>query len=111
GRDNGALMFVKTNGAPWLKSEQKRCIDAACIAGRISPRITFHGLRHTWASLSIMAGAPLLVVAKNLGHADTRMVERSYGHLSQGFVADAIRAAAPKFGTVAPKRNVVDFAK
>jgi hypothetical protein len=29
-----------------------------------------------------MAGVPLLVVAKNLGHADTRMVEKHYGHLA-----------------------------
>ena len=45
-----------------------------------------------------MAGGPLLVVAKNLGHADTRMVETHYGYLSASFVADAIRAAAPRFG-------------
>jgi integrase len=45
-----------------------------------------------------MAGAPLQVVAANLGHADTRMVERHYGHLAPSFVADAIRAGAPKFG-------------
>ena len=36
--------------------------------------------------------------AKNLGHSDTRMVERHYGHLAPSFIADAIRAAAPKFG-------------
>jgi MinD-like ATPase involved in chromosome partitioning or flagellar assembly len=45
----------------------------------------------------IMAGAPLMVVARNLGHADTRMVERHYGHLAPSYIADAIRAAAPKF--------------
>jgi hypothetical protein len=45
-----------------------------------------------------MGGAPLLVVAKNLGHSDTRMVEKHYGHLSESYVADAIRAAAPRFG-------------
>jgi integrase len=47
-----------------------------------------------------MNGAPLLVVAKNLGHTDTRMVERHYGHLAESYVADAIRAAAPRFGIV-----------
>jgi hypothetical protein len=39
-----------------------------------------------------------LVVAKNLGHTDTRMVERHYGHLVPNYVADAVRAGAPKFG-------------
>ena len=58
---------------------------------KLRPRISFHGLRHTWASLSVMAGVPLIVVAKNMGHADTRMVEKHYGHLAPGFIADAIR--------------------
>jgi hypothetical protein len=41
---------------------------------------------------------PLLVVAKNLGHADTRMVKKHYGHLAPSHIADAIRAGAPRFG-------------
>ena len=45
-----------------------------------------------------MNGTPLLVVAKNLGHADTRMVERHYGHLSGDYVKAVIRENAPKFG-------------
>jgi hypothetical protein len=35
---------------------------------------------------------------ENLGHADTKMVERFYGHLAPSYVADAIRANAPRFG-------------
>ena len=48
-----------------------------------------------------MAGVPLLVVAKNIGHADTRMVEKHYGHIAPSYVAEAIRAGAPRFGAVA----------
>jgi hypothetical protein len=29
---------------------------------------------------TVMNGAPLMVVAKNLGHADTRMAEKYYGN-------------------------------
>jgi hypothetical protein len=43
-------------------------------------------------------GVPLLLVAKNLGHSDTRMVEKHYGHLAPSYIADAIRAGAPRFG-------------
>jgi hypothetical protein len=39
-----------------------------------------------------------MVVARNLGHADTRMVERHYGHLAPSYVADAVRQHAPRFG-------------
>ena len=34
-------------------------------------------------------GVPLMVVAKNLGHTDARMVEKHYGHLAPRYVADA----------------------
>ncbi len=44
----------------------------------------------TYASLSTMA-VPLLMVAKNLGHADTRIVEKHYGHLAPSYIVDAIR--------------------
>jgi integrase len=63
-------------------------------------------LRHTWASLAVMAGVPLLVVAENLGHVDTRMVEKHYGHMTKSYVADAIRAGAPKFGFKADRKVV-----
>ena len=55
-----------------------------------------------------MNGVPLLVVAKNLGHVDTRMVERHYGHLAPSYIADAIRAGAPKFG-FAPDMRVTQL--
>ena len=51
----------------------------------------------TWASLAVMAGVPLMVVARNLGHVDTRMVEKHYGHLTKSYMVDAIRNGAPKY--------------
>jgi hypothetical protein len=54
--------------------------------------------RHTWASHAVMNGMPLMVVGRNLGHADTRIVEKHYGHLAPSYVAEAVRAGAPKFG-------------
>jgi integrase len=86
-------------GRAWQKSEQARPMKAACIAARLTP-LGFHQLRHTWASLAVMAGVPLLVVANNLGHADTRMVEKHYGHLTQSYMDEAILAGAPRFGAV-----------
>ena len=97
-RAGDELIFRKGNGGTWLKSHQARPMIEACKRATIKPAIGFHGLRHTWASLAVMNGTPLLVVAKNLGHADTRMVEKHYGHLAPSYVADAIRAGAPRFG-------------
>jgi integrase len=62
---------------------------------KIDPEISFHVLRHTWASLAVMADVPLLVVARNLGHADTRTVEKHYG----AFGAELDCRRDPRFGS------------
>jgi integrase len=98
GRSGHEPLLTKANGEPWRASHQKRPMAEACRRAEITPHIGFHGLRHTWASLAVMAGVPLLVVAKNLGHSNTRMVEKHYGHLAPSYIADAIRAGAPRFG-------------
>lgn len=106
GRSGSERMFTRADGELWGKSHQKRPMDEACKAGRISPPASFHALRHTWASHAVMNGVPLLVVARNLGHTDTRMVEKHYGHLAPSYEADAIRAGAPRFGFKADEKVV-----
>jgi integrase len=102
GRAGSQLMFRHVDGEPWRESNQSRPMHEAIARARIAPPISFHGLRHTWASLAVMSGVPLMVVARNLGHAETRMVERHYGHLAQSYVFDAIRAGAPRFAAGQP---------
>ena len=106
GRSPQDRLLLKTAGGRWLKSHQHRPMQEACKRAMIEPPASFHTMRHTYASLTIMNGAPLMVVARNLGHADTRMVEKHYGHMAPSYVADAIRAAAPRFGIKA-EANVV----
>lgn len=98
GRAGSEPMFTKNDGTTWGKSHQARPMADANERAKIKPPINFHGLRHTWASLAVMNAVPLLVVAKNLGHSDTRMVEKHYGHLAPSYITDAIRAGAPRFG-------------
>jgi integrase len=93
-------LFLKESGDPWKKDHQKEPMLEANKRAKIDPPIGFHILRHTWASHAVMNGMPLLVVAKNLGHKDTRMVEKHYGHLAPSYVTDAIRAGAPRFSVV-----------
>jgi integrase len=94
GRSGGDLIF-QNNGQPWKTTQ--RPMAEACKRARINPAISFHVLRHTWASHAVMNGVPLMVVAKNLGHSDTRMVEKHYGHLAPSYIVDAIRNGAPRF--------------
>jgi integrase len=98
GRAPDAAIFLRGGVVPWHKSDQARPMRAACAAARIKPALPFHSLRHTWASLAVMGGMPMLVVARNLGHADTRMVERHYGHLAASFIDQTVRAHAPDYG-------------
>jgi integrase len=101
-------LLPKRDGSSWAAAHQIRPMADASKHAKINPPISFHGLRHTYASLAIMNGVPLMVVAKNLGHSDTRMVEKHYGHLAQNFITDAIRKAAPTFG-IEPETDVVSI--
>lgn len=86
------LLLTKANGSGWAKSEQSRRIKEACTAAQIRPSISFHALRHSYASMLVEAGTPLAFVADALGHTDTRMVEKHYAHLAPNYIHDAIRA-------------------
>ena len=99
GRRGSEPMLRKPDGDRWGKSNQDRPMRETCIRAQVDPPANFHALRHTYASLAVMAGAPLMVVARNLGHTDTRMVEKHYGHLSESYIAEAIRKAAPRLGS------------
>ena len=98
GKKGGELIFTHTNGTAWGKSHQSKPLIEACKNGGISPAISFHILRHTHGSLLAMQGVPLPVIAQQLGHADTRMTEKHYAHLSHSYVADTIRQHFPTLG-------------
>jgi integrase len=101
GRPADEILLRRHGAGPWRKSNQDPEMEAAVAAANLVP-ISFNGLRHTYASLSVMAGMPLMVLAQNLGHVDTKMVEKHYGHLAQTYVDAEIRKAAPRFGMVEP---------
>lgn len=97
GRPAEDLIFKKHDGSMWGKSHQRRPMLEACQRAKIKPT-GFHQIRHTHASHAVMRGMPLLVLARNLGHADGRMAERHYSHLSDSYVSEVIRTRGPQFG-------------
>ena len=106
GRPTDDLFFTRTGvarrkreevGSAWGKSDQARFMAEACKAAKLEP-LSFHELRHTYASGLVNKGVALVYVAAQLGHSDTRMVERHYGHLAPNDMAKAIRRLAPKLG-------------
>ncbi|MGA7758903.1 MAG: site-specific integrase [Ilumatobacteraceae bacterium] len=60
------------------------------------PRIRFHDLRHTHASLLVAAGVPIKVVSERLGHAHPDFTMQTYQHLLPGMGA----AAASQFAAL-----------
>jgi integrase len=66
------------------RTRDRECLD--CGAERMPP-VSFHGLRHSCASLLLAAGAPMRDVSELLGHSDVRLTLAVYAH-----VADAGRA-------------------
>jgi integrase len=104
--DDGVALFKRLTEAKhgsdplfpgWGNNAHIHPMRRAAAAAGLGDDVTFHTLRHTWASHAVMLGMPLMVVARNLGHRDTRMVDRVYGHLSDDFRVAAVRDHAPKF--------------
>lgn len=52
-----------------------------------------YNLRHNFASWLVMSGADLLTVAKLMGHANTKMIEKHYGHLAPEHKQNALNKA------------------
>lgn len=98
GRPGDAPMLVRPDGNPWRRAHQQRPMREACKRAGIAPAVSFHILRHTHGSTLAMRGVPLPVIARQLGHADTRMTEKHYAHMAPSYIADAIRAGFPTLG-------------
>jgi integrase len=81
----------------WASYDQDFPMEKAVKAAGVE-RVTFHELRHTYASTLLNAGCPLVFVAQQLGHKDTRMCERHYGHIARLALAKSIEKLSPKLG-------------
>lgn len=84
-----------------LQRMLKRVVtDAEMSYGHESPDgVTFHTLRHTFASWLVMSGVGLFTVSRLLGHGTTAEVERTYAHLAP----EHRRAAILKLGATLSK--------
>lgn len=63
------------------------------------PRITVHGLRHTFATLGVEAGVDVLYIAEVLGHSSPAITQAIYQHARPERTAEAVeRIGAAIFG-------------
>jgi integrase len=74
------LMFTTAFGNPYqenqIRSEFYKLLEIARL-----PKIRFHNLRHTAASIMLNNGVPPIVVSKRLGHSSVTITLDTYGHL------------------------------
>lgn len=90
-QDHG-LMFPSTVGTPQKPSNLMRSFRLLLKDSGL-PRIRFHDLRHTAASLMLNNGIDVLIVARRLGHAKPSITLDIYGHViseSQQKAADLV---------------------
>ncbi len=53
------------------------------------PTITLHGLRHTWATLAVIAGIDIKIVSERLNHSTTHITREIYTHVTPPMQSDA----------------------
>ncbi len=95
--DHG-LVFTKVDGRPRDPADtSKRFREVARRAG--FPTLTFHGLRHTHATLLLKAGVGARVVADRLGHSTPAFTLTVYAHVLAG---QDVEAAAKLDGALRP---------
>ena len=88
--EDNDLVFTTRHGKPlqpWnvLRDTYEPLLKAAGV-----PRVRFHDLRHTTASLLVSLGVPLKVVQEILGHSQQSTTADTYSHVLPGLQRDAM---------------------
>ena len=108
GKARLAVLIPRDDGEAWGKSHQFAPLRAACAAAKIAPAVSFHIIRHTFASRMVMKGVPLSIIAAALGNSEA-ICAKHYAHLSPGYLAEQIREHAGGLDIV-PLSNVAAMA-
>jgi integrase len=96
--DGSDLVFQDDRGDP-LDPESVSLVFERRVKSSGLPRIRFHDLRHTFATLALQAGVPLKVVSDILGHENISITADTYSHVIPAMQEDATsRVAALVFG-------------
>jgi integrase len=86
--DEWGLVFCRADGWP-LSGPVVTHHFQAMLARAGLPRLPFHRLRHSAASIMIALGVPLRTVMEILGHSDIGTTANIYGHLTGELTRDA----------------------
>lgn len=94
--DHG-LVFCFADGRPYNPEHFSREFDRR-LARRpfvtVLPKIRLHDLRHTWATLALVAGVDVRIVSERLGHSSPLITWQTYQHVIVGMQTDAAERVA-----------------
>ena len=88
--DQDGRVFTTDTGAPMFPDSLTQWFSGF-IARSGMPKVTVHSLRHTYASLMIADGVPLVVVSRQLGHAQASTTANIYAHAIASAQAKAMQ--------------------
>ena len=84
------LIFPDENGRPIRARNLNRRFQKLLQRAELEDLgLTFHGLRHTCATLMLLKDVPIKVVSERLGHADVALTLRIYSHVLPGMQKNA----------------------
>lgn len=96
GRDPGAFVFIKADGQPWGESDAQKPMRAAVAAAKLDD-VTFKTMRASYGKLLLLATKDIELVARALGHSDSRITRAHYARHLPSEVARGI-ALMPALG-------------
>jgi integrase len=97
-QDHG-FVFTGQNGQPLHPNTLAAQFERLIIAANV-PRIRFHDLRHTCATLLLSQGVHPKIVQERLGHADIAMTLNRYSHVTPDMQRAAANTLDNVFGRV-----------
>lgn len=93
-KQHSGYVFTDTKGQPFNARGMTKYLTRACAAAGLR-RITWHALRHTFASELAIKGVPLHAVQALLGHT-TIMTTMRYSHVAPSALRSAIDLLDPQ---------------
>ena len=94
--DQDGRVFTTDSGAPIFPDSVTQWFTQFVRRTGLPP-VTVHSLRHTYASLMIADGTPLVVVSHQLGHAQTSTTANIYAHVIAAAETKAQEAMDDRF--------------
>ncbi len=93
--DHG-LVFCRENGTPDKPERVTRAFGTRTQAAGL-PKIRFHDLRHTWATLALGEGVHPKIVSERLGHSSIGITLDIYSHVTPGMDREAAETVSALF--------------